>query len=680
MLYDKDKKSNNNSLKNILLFGSSSFDYKNKLINNTNYVAGYESTNSLDPLNTYTTDDYFGFLDDNDDINNETNPPKLDISIGRIPARTAEEASIMVDKIINYHQQSSFGNWRNNITFIADDKDQNLHLNDAEIMAGISNNSDSVLNFNKIYLDAFKAQSNNSGTTYPDANAAIVSTINAGNLICNYTGHGGAQRLAEEGVLTKQEINQLSNSQKLPLFITATCDFDAYDDPTITSLGHHLLFNNPNGAIALMATNRVVFSSSNKIINSNYLNTAFKTDSTGQFLTFGETILQTKNATNQILGDIINNRKFALLGDPAMKLALPQNNIEIKSINNYNINNYDTLKPLEKYNLSGIITNFKGVVLNNFSGTIYPIIYNQPQVLKTLGNSPESPITSFETQNNILFKGKASVINGKFDFSFMVPKDVGANIGKAKISLYADNGKIDAAGTSNHFFVGGFTTKSTVDNIPPTVNLHMNDEKFITGGFVNETPILLIKMFDSSGINTSGLGIGHDISLVIDGKENNTIVLNSYYEALLNSYKNGQIRFQLPSLSTGKHFLTVKVWDIANNSSTVSIDFEVANKQELVIKNVYNYPNPFTTSTMFMFEHNQPSENINVQIDIYSVTGKLVHQINRVTNTVGNLCNDIFWDGKDKNNEKLARGVYIYTIIANSKNGRTQKTQKFYLL
>lgn len=679
MLYDR-RQGSNFKLKNILLFGSSSFDYKNKLTNNTNYVSGYESANSLDPLNTYTTDDYFGFLEDTDDINNETNPPKLDIAIGRIAARSIAEATTMVDKIINYHQQPSLGNWRSNITFIADDKDQNLHLNDAEIMAGISKNSDSILNINKIYLDAFKAQNNNSGITYPDANAAIVNRINAGNLICNYTGHGGSQRLAEEGVLTTQEINQLNNNNRLPLFVTATCDFDAFDDPNSTSLGHHLLFDNSNGAIALMATTRVVFSSSNKIINTNYLNNAFNRDSLGQFLTLGETILQTKNATNQTLGDIINNRKFALLGDPAMKLALPQNNINIKLINGYNTSNYDTLKPLEKYTLSGVITNFKGIVLNNFAGTIYPTIYNQPQLVKTLGNSPESPVTSFETQNNILFKGKASVIDGKFDFSFMIPKDVGVSIGKAKISLYADDEKVNAAGANNHFFVGGFANNNAIDNLPPTVNVHLNDEKFINGGLVNETPILLIKMFDSSGINTSGLGIGHNINLIIDGKENNTIVLNTHYEALLNSYKSGKIKFQLPTLNAGKHFLTIKVWDIANNSTTVSLDFEVINVAELAIKNLFNYPNPFTTSTVFMFEHNQPSENLSVQINIYSVTGKLVHQINRLINTAGNLCNDIFWDGKDKNNEKLARGVYIYTIIANSKNGSTRKTQKLYLL
>ena len=677
--YDKENRGAK-YLKNILLFGSSSYDYKNILINNMNYVVGYESENSLDPLNTYTTDDYFGFLDDTDDINNETNPPKLDIAIGRIPARTVEEADIMVNKIINYHQQTSFGNWRNNITFIADDKDQNLHLNDAETMASIAYQADTNLNINKIYLDAYKSQNNNSGNTYPDVNTAIVNAINNGNLICNYTGHGGSQLLAAEGVLTTLEINQLTNNKKLPLFITATCDFNAFDNPTITSLGHRLLFSNPTGAIALMASTRVVFSSSNKIINSNYLNTAFKIDSNGQYLTLGETILQTKNANNQILGDILNNRKFALLGDPAMKLALPKNNIEIKSINNYKLTNYDTLKSLLKYTISGIITNFKGNILNNFSGTVYPIIYNQPQIVNTLGNSPESPVTSFTTQNNILFKGKATVTNGKFDFSFMIPKDAGSSIGKAKISLYADDSKIDAAGANNHFFVGGFSENNIADNIPPNIKLNLNDDKFINGGLVNETPILLIKMFDSSGINTSGLGIGHDISLVIDGKENNTIVLNSYYEALLDSYKSGNIKFQLPSLETGKHFATVKVWDIANNSSTVTIDFEVANSEELVIKNVYNYPNPFTSSTVFMFQHNQPAENINVLIDIYSVAGKLVHQINKVINTTGNLCKDIFWDGKDKNNEKLARGVYIYTIIAFSKNGRTRKTQKLFLL
>ena len=680
MLYDRANGDTSKQPKSILFFGSASYDYKSRINNNTNLVCSYESDNSLDPLSTYTTDDFFGYLNNIDDINNSANSINLAVSVGRLPAKNVEEAKLIVDKIIEYHEPIGLGNWRNNITFIADDGDNNLHLNDAETVASTTQQTDSALNINKIYLDAFKLQSGSSGGTYPEVNTAIINSLNKGNIICNFTGHGGSKQLAEEAVFTFEDLKKINNIPKLPLFITATCDFDAYDNPAITSLGHSLLFNNLSGAIGLMASTRVVFASSNKIINNNYLSISLKKNPAGKFLTLGEAIKQTKNISNITAGDIINTRKFALLGDPAMKLSLPELNANIVSVNGNSLSNNDTLKPLNEYKLSGTITDNDGTVQTNFSGTVYPTIFNQPQIIQTLGNSPQSIISSFSTQNNILFKGKASVTNGRFDVSFIIPKDVGVAVGKAKISLYADNRKIDAAGLSTHFFIGGTTSNHDTDNTPPTIKAYINDEKFVNGGLVNETPVILLKLFDSSGINTSGLGIGHDITLMIDGKESNIIVLNNYYEALLNSYKVGQVRFQMPNLSQGKHFASVKVWDIANNSSTATIEFEVANEQQLVIKNVYNYPNPFTSKTAFMFEHNQPGEDIFVQINIYSVSGKLVHQINKVVNTVGNLCNDIFWDGKDKSNEKLANGVYIYTIIANSKNGRTRKTQKLFLL
>lgn len=679
MLYDRAAGDTAKQPKYLLLFGASSFDYKNRVNGNTNLVPGYESINSLNPLLTYTTDDFFGFLDDTDDINNNPSPSKLDIAIGRLPARSIDEATIMVDKIIAYHLPANRGGWQNNIVFVADDGDNNLHLNDAELMVSAVNQADSVLNVKKIYLDAYKIQNNSSGATYPDANNAIVNTLNNGSLILNYTGHGSSQILAEEKVFTQDEIKRLNNNTKLPLFVTATCDFSPFDDPTKNSLGHHLLFASNNGAIGLVSTTRVVYASSNKVINENFLNKLFLKNSSGLYPSLGETMKHIKNLHYPTVADIINNQKFALLADPVMQPALPDLLIQIDSVNNNTLVVTDTLKPLHEYKLTGSITDVSGSLVNNFSGIVEPTIFNPPQRVQTLGNTATSPVTGFSVQENILFKGKASVVNGRFNFSFTMPKDAGTAAGKAKISLYANTTVTDAGGYNHHFFVGG-TSGNIADNTPPTIKAYFNDEKFVNGGLVNEKPLLLLKLYDSSGINASGLGIGHDITLVIDGKENETIVLNNYYEALLNSYRNGSIRFPMPVLSNGKHMARIKVWDIANNSQSISIEFEVAQEETLTLSNVYNYPNPFINSTVFMFQHNQPGQDILVQVDIYSISGKLVHQIIKTVNTVGNLCSEIFWDGKDKNNEKLANGVYIYTIIAISKHGKARKTQKLYLL
>jgi hypothetical protein len=682
MYYDKAGNDSTKRPKYLLLFGSASFDYKNRLANNTNLVPCYENSNSIDPLSTYTSDDFFGLLNDADDIAN-TNPVSLlDIGIGRIPASNINDAKTMVDKIINYKSKQSLGPWRNMATFVADDKDNDTHLNDAEFISANASAIDGNLNKNKIYLDAFNVVSSSSGARYPDVNTAIINQLFSGTLLFNYTGHGGYQRLADEAIFDQDVLNKISNPNKLPLFITATCDFAPYDDPTKTSIGGELLTQTSNGAIALMTTTRIVFAYSNKIINNNYLTIALQPDASGKYLTLGEAVKRAKNYTYQTFADITNNRKFTLLGDPALRLAFPENKLQITTINNLPTSNADTLKALGKYTFGGLITDATGNALSNFNGTVNAIVFDKPQTITTKGNDPASPITSFSQQTNFLYKGKATVTNGNFSFSCIIPKDINYQVGQGKISLYADDGNSkDAAGYNTNFFIGGSSNGAFSDKEGPNIKAYLNDDKFVNGGLTNETPILIVKLTDSSGINTVGTGIGHDITAILDGDEKNIIKLNDYYEAALNSFQEGQIRYQLATLSEGLHTLKIKAWDVYNNSSEIIIEFTVAKKQQLQISHVYNYPNPFTSKTTFWFEHNQPGENLNVLINIFSVTGKLVHQIKRTVNTAGNRSAEIEWDGKDNySSEKIGRGVYIYRIIVTSNSGKAESTQKLYLL
>ncbi len=682
MYYDKAGADSTKRPKYLLLFGSASFDYKNRIINNSNLVPCYESNIALDPLSTYTSDDFFGLLDDADDITN-TNPVSLlDIGIGRIPATTTGEAKIMVDKIINYHSKQALGAWRNTATFIADDKDNNTHLNDAELISTNASAIDANINKNKIYLDAFNVVSSSSGARYPEVNTAIINQLFSGTILFNYTGHGGYQRLADEAIFDQDVLSKISNANKLPLFITATCDFAPYDDPTKTSIGGQLLTQTNNGAIALMTTTRIVFAFSNKIINNNYLTIALQPDASCKYLTLGEAVKKFKNYTYQTFADITNNRKFTLLGDPAMRLAFPENKLQISTINNQPISGTDTLKALNKYTFGGLVTSATSNTLSNFNGTVNAIIFDKPQTITTKGNDAASPVTNFSQQTNFLYKGKATVTNGNFSFSCIIPKDINYQVGQGKISLYADDGNSkDASGYNTSFYIGGSSNSSFTDKEGPSVNGYLNDDKFINGGLTNETPILILKLKDSSGINTVGTGIGHDITAILDGDEKNIIVLNDYYEAALNSFQEGQIRYQLGTLNEGMHILKIKVWDVFNNSSEIIIEFTVAKKKQLQISHVYNYPNPFTSKTTFWFEHNQPGENLNVLINIFSLSGKLVHQIKRTINTVGNRSAEIEWDGKDNfSSEKVGRGVYIYRIIVTSNSGKAESTQKLYLL
>ncbi len=681
MYFDKAGSDSTKRPKYILLFGSASFDYKKRISGNTNFIPCYESINSIDPLVSHTSDDFFALLDDGDDVNLTSPPGQLDIAIGRIPVTNTNEAKTIVDKIINYHSSNSFGAWRNNALFVADDKDGNIHLNDAEVIAGNGFATNNLFNQDKVYLDAYPLVSGTGGGRYPQVNQAIINKIAAGTLLFNYNGHGGYQRLADEAILGQEEVSQFNNAKKLPLFITATCDFAPYDDPTKASLGASLLVGNNFGAIGLVTTTRVVFAFSNKILNDNFLKIALQKNTGNNYLSLGEALKRAKNYTYNTFSDVVNNRKFTLLGDPALTLAFPKLNIDISTINNQPISGNDTLKALNKYTIIGSVKDNNGLVASNFNGTVYPVIFDKKQTLQTLGNDAASPVTNFSQQQAILYKGKATATNGIFSFSFIVPKDINYQLGAGRLSLYAENGSTDANGVNSNFLVGGASTNSIVDLLGPEIKVFLNDEKFVNGGLVNEKPQLIVKLFDSSGINTAGTGIGHDITVTIDGNDKNVLVLNNYYEAVNDSYQSGSIYFQLPTLTEGVHYLKIKAWDVANNSSEKIIEFTVATVKKLEISHVLNYPNPFSNKTCFWFEHNQYPGELKVLINIFSVTGKLVHQIQRNIQATGNRESEIFWDGKDQYSEKLAKGVYIYRIIVtNSAGARAEATQKLYLL
>ena len=681
MFYDRAGGDSTKQPKYLLLFGDASFDYKNRIGNNTNFVPAYESINSSDPLLTHVSDDYFGYLDDLDDIAQVAPAPLLDIGIGRLPVSTLSQAKTMVDKIINYSSATAFGPWRNNTTFVADDEDGNLHLNDAETITSTALSANAIFNQTKIYLDAYRQESGSGGSRYPLVNQAITNQMQSGNLIWNYSGHGGYSRLADEAVLEQSMIGDFNNENKLPLFITATCDFAPYDNPTQPSIGEHLLHGSPKGAIALMTTTRLVFAFSNKVMNDNYLRIALQPVA-GQYLRLGDATRQAKNFTYKFSGDILNNRKFTLLGDPALRIAYPQLKAILTTLNNQPIiSGNDSLKALGRYAFGGEVRDGGNLLLNSFNGTLYTTIFDKPQTISTLANDPGSSVAGFQSQTNVVYKGKVKVSNGKFSFQFIVPKDINYQFGKARISLYTDNQQQDANGVNTDIWIGGNGNSSINDNQGPEIKLYLNDEKFANGGITSEKPILLVKLADSSGINTVGTGIGHDITAIIDNNPRNTLVLNDFYEGDVDSYQKGSIRFQLPVLEEGLHTLTVKAWDVVNNSNTTTIAFNVQPSKELSIGHVYNYPNPFTTSTVFWFEHNQPGSQLNVRLRIYTVSGKIVKEIAQPVFSNGTRITDIHWDGKDQFGTKLSRGVYLYELTVQAANGEKKSSfQKLYLL
>lgn len=663
-----DNSEEGKKLKYLLLFGDASMDYLNRESNNTNMVPTWQTYESFNPISSIATDDFFGFLDENegdfvyDDIN---------IGIGRFPVVNATEAQDMVDKIKHYKSNNSIvmSDWRNVISFVADDEDNNLHLRQADDLSKLVDTIYPAGNLDKIYVDAYQQESTPAGQRYPKVNEAINERIDKGTLILSYTGHGGEVGWGQERYLDIPDILSWTNFDKLPVFLTATCEFARYDDPDRVSAGELIFLNKDGGGISLFTTSRATYAGSNFVVSTNFYKNALQ-KSNGSYLTMGEILKRTKLASGS--GPNVGNvNKFVLLGDPALTINIPEQNIEVTSIRNNGSDLLsDTLSALSNITISGEIRNENDQLLNDFNGVVYPAIFDKPTSVYTLGNDDGSSVFEFELQKNILYKGNAQVTDGKFEFTFIVPKDISYKYGQGKISFYAENGDIDASGYNQDIIIGGFDAYSNEDNEGPMIDLYINNTNFIHGGTTDENPVLLAFVQDENGINTTGNGIGHDISATLDGDPNNVKILNDYYVADANSYKSGIISFPYFNLEEGRHSLELKVWDIHNNSSKASIEFVVASSGSMALNELFNYPNPVIDFTTFSFEHNQSGEDMDVIIDIYSIDGKRVTRLEEssIANSYRN--NEIQWDVTDENGSKIAKGIYIYKLIVRLADGK----------
>ena len=678
MFYDRS--TTTSGLKNLLLFGDASYDYKQRLSTNSNLVPTWESLSSFSLNVSVCSDDYFGFLDPNEGGVNSVD--QLDIGIGRLVARSLTDANAIVDKIIRYaSRSSSLGNWRSKILIAADDVDlswETTLMRSAEQAAAIASTRDPRINQQKIYIDAYKQIISGGSERYPDAQDEFIRSIESGNLITAYTGHGGEIGLASERILQLNNINSWSNRFAMPLCITITCEFTRYDDPQRISAGEYGHLNPNGGFIALYSTQRVVYASPQTLaLTSEIFDTALHRPN-GVTRSLGEVIRMVKN--NNIGRDKLS---FSLFGDPAMKLAIPNYNVITTELNGVNVVSFsDTINSLNKVAVRGRVVDHQGQVLTSFNGEVRPIVFDKEVNRQTLVNDGVGAPQTFVQRNNIVYQGRASVTNGEFSFEFVVPLDISYQFGKGRISYYADNGEEDAAGFFEDFYLGGLDTTAQLDSEGPELALYLNDESFVNGGMTNERPEIYAVLSDSSGINTVGRGIGHDILAILDGDVNNAIVLNEYYTADVNSFQKGSLRFALNDLKEGSHTLTLRAWDVYNNPSETTIDFIVADSEDLTLRYVLNYPNPFTTYTEFQFEHNRANQPLEVLIQVFTVSGKMVKTIQREIVPQGNRVTGISWDGLDDYGDRIGKGVYMYKLSVRSKldQSQAQEYQKLVIL
>jgi hypothetical protein len=578
------------------------------------------------------------------------------------------------------------GDWRNNILFAGDDGNNNLHMLQANALADWVSSNYPQFAVRKVMLDAYPQVSTSTGARYPEANLIISQNIQKGLLIFNYTGHGGEIYLSDEHILTLEELQGFTNSNNLPLFVTATCEFSRFDDlknnegslTESTSAGETSLLNPNGGSIALLSTTRIVYSSENHNLNTKFFELVFKRDGNGKYFKLGDIVRMTKDAT----GDNRNKLNFILLGDPALNLAIPEYSVLTDSLNGISVYEpVDTLKAFSRIRISGHLENTGHNLLNAFNGIIYPSVFDKNKIVTTLGNDEKSIPMQYNAREDLLYKGKASVVDGRFSFEFLVPKDITYSFGNGKIIYYSHDTNADASGYFSDFIIGGTDPAMISDQAGPEISLFLNDEWFNSEGITNPNPVIYAKISDESGINTIGNGIGHDITGVIDGDVAYPVVMNDCFEADLNNYTSGILRYPLENLEDGLHSLRVKVWDVFNNSSEKTIEFRVMSGNNIIISNAGNYPNPAVDHTYFEFEHNKPGEDLTVTISVFDLSGRLITNINETINTSGFSSTPLAWDLRDLNGNLLKQGIYPYRIrITNNSGYNTVGFQKLVVI
>lgn len=662
----------NHPLKYLLLFGDGSYENKTLPPDNPNFIPTYQSQNSNIFVSSFTSDDFYGLLEDGEGEADGTE----DIGIGRLPVTDTAQATIAISKIKKYLDPSYMGDWKNIICLTADDEDGNVHMSDAEGLEAVIRDSVPSFNIDKIYLDAFRQATTVNGQSYPDVNKAISDRINSGCLIFNYVGHGNETGLAHERVIRTEDINSWKNGGKLPLFITATCEFSRFDDielniathkySAIPSAGEMVLLKNDGGAIALMSTTRVVYSAPNFLLNKNIYNYAFSRDKNGNTLALGDIIRIAKNKS----GNGPNKRNFSLLGDPALKLAYPwHGNIITDSINNKSVAAAtDSLKALTLITVAGHVEREDGSLMNSFNGVVSPLVFDKENKIKTLANDG-GQVLEFNLRNSILFSGKTLAKNGRFSFTFIVPRDINYAYGNGKISYYASENKEDMYGSFDKVIIGGFANNSLSDTSGPSIKLYMNDTLFKSGGLTDNNPTLVAIIEDNGGINTTGAGIGHDIIYYLDNETNLSFPLNNYYVNDFDNFMRGKIEYDLAGLSSGNHSLTLKAWDNYNNSAEEKILFLVESDDKFILKNLINYPNPFPAETSISAEHNRPDEELDATITIFSLNGRIIKIIKNSVPAAGFKLPPITWDGNDDGGNRVGKGLYPYTITVSTQKG-----------
>ena len=658
-------------LKYLLLFGKGTYDPKDLIGSGYNKIPMYQSRSSLLPLSTYGSDDYLGFLEDHEGYweENSNDDHTLEIGIGRIPVRNMDEAERYVAKLKTYEDRKSIGPWRKDVVFVAENGDINIHQRDAEKLATLIDTTYASFNSNKIYVDAYPIEVNPGSTRAPQVNEAIYNAISTGALIVNYTGHGNESQWANSRIFDKRMIDSLENDIYYPLFVTATCEFGRHDDTGQISGAEELILKRSTGAIVSITTTRPVFASSNYQLNLAFYSTVFERVN-GQYQRLGDVFIKTKN--NSLSG--VLNRNFSLLGDPSMKLAYGEQFILLDSLNGETVSSSDTLAALKELKFSGRVVNENNLTNTNFNGEVDIKLFDKVRVARTLGNQDGAPFT-YKIRDNILFSGTASIKEGEFTFSTILPLDISYSPSDAKIVMYAamSDSSLDASGANIDLLIGNSAEEPIIDVVAPQINIFLGDTTFQEGQIVSPNTLLIARFYDENGINTSGSQIGHAITYQLDNTE--PVTLNEFYKTEKDNFKKGWVYYNLPKLTPGNHLITVTAWDTSNNSSIQTVEFYVSQDGQVIISDLSNYPNPVVNQTNFTFAHNIAGEDLDITLEVINTAGQTVYTETRSYLNAPTVINDWEWDGRNQNGVKLNEGIYIFGVFVRSTSNNLSQNQ-----
>ena len=687
MLYDRAT-GDSDVPKNLLLFGDGVWDNRMRTATMKDkkaddYLLCYESDNSVSHTNSFVLEEYFTLLDDGEGIS--PLKEKLDIGVGRIPVVTAVEAEEVVDKLVGYINNEEVGAWKNTICVLGDDGDANLHMDDAEEVLTSTQANYPEYHYRRIYWDAYTLENTSTGASFPGAYADINKQMEDGALIMNYTGHGAAYSLSHEKVLRRTDFEKW-NSPRLPLWITAACDISPFD-MNEANIGESALLNPKGAAMGVITTTRTVYSSQNRKINKSFMTNVLGKHENGRRITVGEALQLAKNdvvASIRTARDSLNKCHFVLLGDPAISLSLPTYKANVDAFGTSS--GADSETPLisagNVITVKGHIVDEDGNVATDFTGTVSPVVYdNIEHVICKNGADADipSPMDYYE-RLKVLYAGQDSVRNGRFEFRFPVPLDINYSNESGLLKLYAVNTdhSIEANGDYDKFLVGGTMNGLMTDSVGPQISFYLNKESFVSGDKVNESPLLFATITDSDGINTTGSGVGHDLIAVVDNEETMTYNLNSYFVPKAGDYTQGTVAYKLPTLPVGKHTIMLQAWDILNNPTTKTLEFEVV---EGLAPTVFSLTcnSPVRSTATFSLTVDRAYSEIKAKVVVYDMLGREVVVLDGSDDSRTNIYT-YSWN-LDMTDRHLQPGIYIAkAYITDENGGRTSKAVKFVVL